>query len=114
MGRTVKAYLTALESNRPKRGRKRTPESINRRLEAIAESFETAPVLKRLAFIQERMDLERELQSIGAKIDLSTSETEFIKVAKDYSTSKGLSYQAWREMGVAPEVLKKAGITRAG
>jgi uncharacterized protein YicC (UPF0701 family) len=114
MGRTVKAYLNALESNRPKRGRKRTPDSIKRRLDAINETFEDAEPLKRLALAQERMDLEKELRSMESKVDVTALETEFTKVAKDYSASKGLTYDAWRQVGVAPEVLKKAGISRAG
>ena len=36
-GRVVRRYLDALEANKPKRGRKRTPESIQRRLKAIEE-----------------------------------------------------------------------------
>ena len=40
-GRAVKEYLEALSANKPKRGRKRTPDSIGRRLEKIA------PILKR-------------------------------------------------------------------
>ena len=34
----VRAYLDALEANRPKRGRKRTPESISKRIAAIDTS----------------------------------------------------------------------------
>src|ERR1700730_18462311 len=34
-GRVVRRYLDALEANKPKRGRKRTPDSIQRRLKAI-------------------------------------------------------------------------------
>src|SRR4051812_27051376 len=114
MGRTVKAYLTALESNRPKRGRKRTPDSINKRLAAISDQFADAEPLKRLALAQERMDLENELRALESKVDLSSLESDFTKIAKDYSASKGLTYDAWRQVGVAPEVLKKAGISRAG
>ena len=33
--RAISAYLEALESHRPKRGRKRTPESIDKRLAAL-------------------------------------------------------------------------------
>ena len=113
MGRAVKAYLGALESNRPKRGRKRTPESINRRLQAIEETFESAEPLKRLALVQERLDLEQELVSLNNKVDISALEDEFVKVAKDYSASKGFSYAAWREVGVSAEVLRRAGISRS-
>ena len=34
-GRAIKSYLEALESNKPRRGRRRTQESINTRLEKI-------------------------------------------------------------------------------
>ena len=44
--------------------------------------------------------------------DLGNLEKEFAKVAKAYSQKKKISYGAWREFGVPPEVLKKAGITR--
>jgi hypothetical protein len=60
------------------------------------------------------MDLENELRALESKVDLSALESEFTKIAKDYSSSKGLTYDAWRQVGVAPEVLKKAGIGRAG
>ena len=114
MGRAVKNYLSALESNRPKRGRKRTPESIERRLVAIDEQYEDADPIKRLSIAQERIDLRDELETMGAQVDLSSVEAEFISVAKAYSASKGISYAAWREVGVAAEVLKKAGISRSG
>ncbi len=41
-GRLVRRYLEALESHRPKRGRRRTPESIAKRLAAIDEQLPTA------------------------------------------------------------------------
>ena len=31
-----------------------------------------------------------------------------------YGRRKGIAYATWRELGVSAEVLKKAGITRAG
>ena len=113
MGRAVKNYLDALESNRPKRGRKRTSESIARRLTAIDEQYESADPVKRLSIAQERIDLRAELDTMDAQVDLSAVEAEFISVAKSYSASKGISYAAWREVGVAAEVLKKAGISRS-
>ena len=35
-----------------------------------------------------------------------------MKAAKGYSQRKGITYGVWRQSGVAPEVLKKAGISR--
>ncbi|MEO9224089.1 MAG: hypothetical protein ABI276_03770 [Acidimicrobiales bacterium] len=112
--RAVKAYLEALEANKPKRGRKRTPESVKRRLGALEADIPTADPLKRVQLIQERMDLERELANKQGAVDLSALESAFVKVAKPYSESKGISYAAFRELGVAPDVLKRAGITRGG
>jgi hypothetical protein len=111
-GRAVKSYLEALEANKPRRGRKRTPESIRKRLDRIADSFETASAVERLQLAQERMDLEHEMRAREAKVDLGKLEGEFVKVAKAYGDRKGISYAAWREVGVEPAVLKRAGISR--
>src|SRR5947209_20418106 len=59
-GRVVRRYLEALESHRPRRGRKRTPESIAKRLAAIDERLANADPLSRLHLLQERTDLEQE------------------------------------------------------
>jgi hypothetical protein len=111
--RAISAYLEALESHRPKRGRKRTPESIDKRLTTIDSSLESASPVKRLSLIQERIDLLQERESLGAKVDLSGLEDDFVSTAKAYGQRKGISYAAWRELGVSAPVLKKAGITRS-
>ena len=113
-GRVVRHYLEALESHRPKRGRKRTPESITKRLAAIDEQLGTADPLNRLHLVQERLDLERELASSGGDgADLDELEAAFTEIAAAYGERKGLTYEAWRSIGVAPSVLKAAGIGRA-
>jgi hypothetical protein len=113
-GRAVRNYLEALEAHKPRRGRKRTPDSIEKRLEAINAALEETDPLGRLQLIQERMDLETELASMQAGIDLEALETDFVEAAHGYSARKGISYAAWRELGVPPNVLKRAGITRSG
>src|SRR5438309_3945451 len=80
-GRVVRRYLEALEAHKPKRGRKRTPESIKRRLAAIDEKLPSADPLNRLQLVQERMDLERELEGTGESVDLRGLEEEFVAVA---------------------------------
>jgi uncharacterized protein YicC (UPF0701 family) len=112
-GRAVRRYLEALDRYRPKRGRKRTRESIQRRLGRIEEELASADPLKRLQLIQERLDLTTELESFDAQVDLSGIEADFVKAAAEYSARKGISYAAWRELGVEPAVLKRAGIKRA-
>ncbi|MCA1842489.1 MAG: hypothetical protein LC792_04730 [Actinobacteria bacterium] len=112
-GRVVRRYLEALESHRPKRGRKRTPESISKRLSSIDEKLASADPLTRLHLVQERMDLESELSSgDGDGVDLTELETQFISVARPYSERKGIGYEAWRAAGVEPRVLKAANIGR--
>jgi hypothetical protein len=111
--KTVGRYLEALEANKPKRGRKRTPDSVKKRLAAVEADLQTAAGIGRLNLLQERRDLEVELAGMQAGTpDLTNLEKEFVKVAKTYAQRKGISYGAWREFGVPPEVLKKAGITR--
>jgi hypothetical protein len=112
-GKAVRDYLEALESNRPKRGRPRTAEMIQQQLEAIPSALAEADAVTRLQLIQRRMDLESDLQAMSGKgVDVSALEEEFVKVAGAYSKSKGITYAAWREIGVDPTVLKRAGISR--
>jgi hypothetical protein len=111
-GRSVRLYLEALEAHKPKRGRKRTPESITKRLDSIATALPDADPVSRLHLVQERLDLSAELSHLGAKIDLTELEADFVSAAKAYSERRGISYAAWRELGVEAAVLKKAGIGR--
>lgn len=110
--RAVKAYLTALETNKPKRGRKRTADSINKRLVKIADELQTADALQEVLLLQEQTNLEKELATFEADVDLSELEEEFVKVAAAYSASKGIEYATWRKVGVTAEVLAKAGVKR--
>jgi uncharacterized protein YicC (UPF0701 family) len=112
-GRSVRRYLEALEAHKPKRGRKRTPESVQKRLDRIDAELAKADPLKRLQLIQERLDLKSELETAGAKVDLTELEQEFVSAAADYSARKGISYAAWRELGVEAAVLKRAGVSRS-
>ena len=112
-GRAVRRYLEALEAHRPKRGRKRTTDSIQKRLEKIEAELPSADPLKRLQLIQERLDLQNELEHANTKVDLTELEAEFVRAAADYSARKGISYAAWRELGVEASVLKRAGISRS-
>ena len=112
--KAVRDYLEALEANRPKRGRKRTPDSIKKRLAAIEESLATAGITTRLHLVQEQQNLLTALAAMQVKVDLSGLEKAFVKHAKGYGLSKGIAYSSWRSVGVSAEVLRKAGITRAG
>lgn len=112
-GRAVRVYLEALDASRPKRGRKRTAESIKARLAKVEAEIPDAAPVQRLQLVQERMDLEAELAAASAPtVDLDALEKEFVDAAKGYSERKGISYAAWREAGVPAATLKAAGISR--
>ena len=116
-GRVVRDYLEALRANKPRRGRKRTAESITKRLTAIGDELLEASAIEELKLVQERRDLEAELATLGSAgdgADLADLEARFVGVAKAYADRKGISYASWREVGVPAAVLSKAGIGRGG
>ncbi len=111
-GRIVRDYLEGLRATKPKRGRKRTPDTIKKRLDAIETELASASPLDELLLVQERRDLEAELAAKSNAIDMEALEVEFIAVAKSYSDSKSISYASWRDVGVPASTLKRAGISR--
>ena len=112
-GRAVRDYLDSLRTNKPKRGRKRTSDSIRKRLDAIDDELTTADALTELKLVQERRNLQDELESKSAAVDQTAVEEAFVQVAKSYGERQGISYNAWREVGVPAPVLKRAGIGRS-
>ena len=112
-GAAIRHYLEALRNNKPKRGRKRTPESIKSRLAAIDDALSSASAIDELHLIQERRNLHAELVASSATVDLADLEQAFVTVAKNYSVRQGISYATWRDIGVDAAVLKRAGIARS-
>ena len=107
---SVRHYLEALETSKPKRGRKRTPASIDKRLGSIENQLASADALTRLHLLQEQKDLLEERSRVDQVKDLSALEKQFIKVAKAYGERKGITYATWRAAGVSAAVLQKAEI----
>lgn len=108
--RTVKAYLEFLEENKPRRGRRRTKESITARLAVIETELESASALARLNLYQEQKDLNTELDAMGQKVDGSELRNGFIEVAARYARSKGIERAAFTQMGIDSKTLRDAGI----
>ncbi|WP_419847885.1 hypothetical protein [Candidatus Poriferisocius sp.] len=111
-GRAVSRYLTALDSIKPKRGRQRSTEKMQARIDELPDEIAQAKPLKKVHLIQELMDLQAELAKEEETVDISEVESEFIAIAAEYSGRKGISYAAWREVGVPASVLKAAGVAR--
>lgn len=110
----VRRYLDALAAHRPRRGRRRSPDKIRARLAEIEQELVDAEGMDELLLLQERKDLQRELERLeGAEgTDLSALEEEFVKVARAFAERRGIEYSTWREAGVPAAVLKRAGIRR--
>ena len=113
-GKAVRSYLEGLRATKPKRGRKRTINTVMKRMNEIDDELTTAPPVAELALVQERRDLLAELESLQNTVDMDALEGGFVDVAKSYSEAKGIEYASWRDVGVPAAVLKRAGITRAG
>ena len=108
--RAVKGYLEFLEENKPRRGRRRTKDSINKRLAAIDAELEDATALARLKLVQERMALEAELEAMSQAVDGSELRAAFVEAAGRYAESKGISRSAFRQLGVDAKTLNEAKI----
>ncbi len=114
-GNAVRAYLEALAANKPKRGRKRTEDTVRKQLAEVQEQLVDANPLTQLQLTQRQLDLEAELAAFGGgeeTVDMAALEEDFIKAAAGYAARKKLSYAAFRSVGVRPEILKRAGISR--
>jgi hypothetical protein len=109
-GRIIREYLEIVEATKPKRGRRRTPESITKRLAIIATELKTADPVTKVRLIQERLNLRNELAGMKTKAEVGAAEVRFVKVARSFSVRNDITYDAWREFGVTPAVLKRAGI----
>ncbi len=106
-------YLEGLRATKPKRGRKRTSETVQTRLDAIESELAEASPMDELLLVQERRDLETEIEAMSNTIDMESLEAAFVEVANSYSASKKISYASWRDVGVEASVLKLAGISRS-
>ena len=111
----IREYLKALEQNAPRRGRKRTPDGIQRQLASVAAEMDAVTVTRQLDLVQQRINLEAELEALkqAGSIDLSALEANFVDHAAAYGGRRGISYAAWREVGVSAATLKAAGIRRS-
>ena len=110
----VRRYLVALEKHQPRRGRPRTPKTLEDRLRKLDAEYEQADPLRRLHLEQRRLDVQRELDELLASRGEAPAELEddFAAVAAEYAQKHGITYMAWRRLGVPARVLRKAGVSR--
>ncbi|MGD2100836.1 MAG: hypothetical protein PVG83_01240 [Acidimicrobiia bacterium] len=88
-----------------------TKESLQKRLDNVNEKLDHASdPLERVDLIQSRLDIEKALSEVTSGNDLDALQKGFVEHAESYSDRKGVSYTAWRELGVPAKVLREAGI----
>jgi hypothetical protein len=111
MSATVDRYLAAV--NTPKRrGRKVSKATLESRLAQARIDVKTTVGVDRVLAAQAVRDLQSKLAQLNSSVDVKTLEASFVKIAKSFSENRGIGYAAWRDAGVPPQVLKRAGITR--
>jgi hypothetical protein len=109
--RVVRRYLSALDAQRVGRTAAKTAESLHFRMHQIDTELMSADPVQRLHLTQERIDLHAEyLRLTTGSSDISELEKAFVRVARGYSDRHGISFSAWRQIGVDSEVLAAAGI----
>lgn len=111
-GLAVRRYLEAIERNRPRRGRRPSADSLRKQFDEVEAKLRDADPLKRLHLIQQRKSLQARLESDDGVEDISELEQGFVEAAAEYGSRKGIDYATWREAGVPPEVLRRAGVQR--
>lgn len=111
-GQIVREYLKAIADARPRRGRPITKEGLRKRIADLDRELKKDhdDPLKKLDLVQRRIDAQKKLDEFDAPVDLTAIEKKFVGVARAYGEAKGISAEAWLEMGVSREVLKRAKI----
>jgi hypothetical protein len=111
--KVVDRYVVAI--NAPKRrGRKVSRATLETRLVEARARSKTATGVEKVFATQAVRDLQEKIAkaNAGNGADLKALESDFVRVAKKFSTSRSVSYGAWRDSGVPADVLKRAGIAR--
>lgn len=107
--RAIRSYLEALYQNGHSNGH--DPEKLSSDLEAIQAKIEEADdPLARVQLAQDRLELMNQIAELQQAPDMDTLEAEFAKAVVPYSERKGLTYPAWRDVGVPARVLRAAGL----
>lgn len=104
----VKRYLESLE-----KVQRNNSATIARKLMGVKTMLNDNSLtpVKRLNLIQKKIDLTKKLKEQEEPMTQDL-EKDFVRVAKSFSERKGISYKAWREVGVPARVLKLADIHR--
>ncbi|MDP8938603.1 MAG: hypothetical protein M3O23_12895 [Actinomycetota bacterium] len=59
---------------------------------------------------QEGLEVQLAEQAPGSGANVRTLEDDFVRAAPGYAERHAITYEGWRNSGVAPDVLERAGI----
>jgi len=108
----VRRYLSTIGTD-ARTARHATPEALGARYARLTDSLrEEADPLKRLELEQARLDLAAAMAIAVPTTDLAEVEAAFIACAASWARRKGVTYAAFRTVGVPAATLKAAGIGR--
>lgn len=111
-GAAVRRYLNYLDGQK-QRQRRVSPEEMERKLAQIKANLQTADPITQLQLHQQRITIEQRLRNTSSDVgDGSDIESQFVEAVVDYSARKGITWSAWRSMGVPAAVLSRAGLSR--
>lgn len=117
LGIAVNAYLTALESAKPKRGRKVSLADLQKRWEHATEQAAASVGTAKLLATQAAADLEErmaaELHGADGSVQMDELRKGFVASAREYGEAKNIRWSTWRAAGVPAEDLRAAGIPRS-
>ncbi len=112
MSTIVDRYLSVVNVPK-KRGRRVSPAVLRKRLTAAEATRKSSTGVAKVLAAQEVRDLRTRLaETSGDGTNAKTLEASFVKVARQFSVNRGISYAAWRDAGVPAAVLQRAGIAR--
>ncbi len=108
----LKRYLEMIsEQSNP--GRRFSKGDLEERLAKTIDAIGNEDnLLTKLELTQRRMDLEKRINGLEDADDPADAEAEFIKVAQGYAERKGITYSAFRDVGVPATILAKTGVRR--
>jgi len=79
---------------------------------ALEKGYVSVADLYEALTIQARLDAQTAYDQMTAVVDMEALEEGFVRNAASYSQRKGITWSAWREVGVPASVLAAAGIKR--
>lgn len=104
-------YVDALKAGAGKaRKSRRTRDDVRAEIKEAKAELRTARAVDRVRLQQRLIDLDVELGEIAKFVDIAPLEREFIKVVKRFSERNGITWTAWRKVGVSAAVLRAAKV----